>query len=179
MSTAKIANRYAVALLDLSKGQDAKRDSLSESLLELSKLYDNKEVRKVLSSPVVGKDVLKAVFDYALSKLTPDKSLTDLVRLLIENRRTAIIPEIAKTFYKKLQEERGVVDATVETAVNLGSAELSEVQAKLEKMLGKKVKISTRLNPSLLGGFVIRIENNLLDMSLKTKLDHMIKTAVS
>ncbi len=179
MSSSKIANRYAAALLELTKGQDAKRDGICEALLELAKLYEDKDIRKVLSSPVAPKELLDEVFAHGTQKLNADAYLKDLLKLLTEKRRAGLLPEIAAAFYSKLQSERGIVDATVETAVELPPADLAEVTSKLEKILGKKVKVSPRLNPDILGGFVIRIENSLLDMSLKTKLENLIKTAVS
>ena len=179
MSSSKIASRYASALLELTKGQESTRDSLCESLQSLAAIYQDKSVKKVLSSPVVSSSLLNEVFSYALGKLTPDLSLRDLIQLLIINHRTALIPEISTAFYNKLQKERGIVDATVETALELKAEELAVVKAKLEVMLGKTVKLHSLVNPGLLGGFVVRVENNLIDMSLKTKLENMIKTAVS
>ncbi len=179
MSEEKIATRYAAALLSMTQGQASLEDSVALGLDEIAKLYDNKSLRKVLASPVVSAELLHEVFTYAANELKADPVLGKFLDVLVRSRRTSLLPLIAKTFRRKLQHQRGVVDALVTTALPLDAKELSDIQGRLESMLGKKVKLETQVDSAILGGFVVRIENSLLDMSLKTKLENMTKIAAS
>lgn len=179
MSSEKIANRYASALLSLTKGQESLQDSLLAALTEVASLYDHKEIKKVLASPIVDPTLLRDVFAYASQKLGAEPMLSKFLELLVESRRTFLLPLISKAFRQKLQESRGIVDAVVTTAIALEAGELAEIGSRLESMLGKKVHLEARLDKTILGGFVVRVQNSLLDSSLKTKLDNMTKMAVS
>lgn len=179
MSQEKIATRYAAALMTMTQGQAALADGISSSLNEIARLYDDKSIRKVLASPVVSPELLQDVFSYATRELNADPVLKRFLDVLIQARRTSLLPLIAKAFHKKLQQQRGIVDAMVTTALPLKDDELKDIQGRLETMLSKKVQLQTRVDKSILGGFVVRVENSLLDMSLKTKLENMTKVAAS
>lgn len=179
MSNEKIANRYAAALLSMTKDQPASQDSLANGLKELAELYENREIRKILSSPIVDPKLLREVFAYATQKMGSDAILSRFLNILVDARRTQLIPAIAVAFRQRLQRARGMVDAVLTTAVPLAAADQDDIRARLESMLGKKVQLEARIDKSILGGFVVRVENSLLDLSLKTKLDNMTKMAVS
>ncbi|RZA24916.1 MAG: ATP synthase F1 subunit delta [Proteobacteria bacterium] len=179
MSSEKIAKRYAKALMSLANGDQALQGRFDEQLAAIEELFQDKEVRKVISSPIVNPDLLKAVFDNVSAQIGASDVLKQFINLLVETRRTAVLPEIAAAFHKLYLTELGQTEATVVTAVALEPKEFEEIQAKVEEMLGKRVILSTQIDKSILGGFVIKIDNNLIDMSLRTKLDNMTKFAVS
>lgn len=179
MSAGKISQRYAISLLNLTNGEKNLQDQVDQNLFEISKLYDNKALKKVIASPVVNPSLLKEVFDNAVGQLNSPPLLREFLRTIISANRSSILPEISQAFHDLLQKERGIVEATVVTAVALDQGEFDEIRAKVESLLQKKVSLSSQIDKSILGGFVIRIDNSLLDMSLKTKLDNMTKFAVS
>ncbi len=179
MSAEKIANRYAAALLSMTDGQASVQDSLASALGELAGLYEHKNIKKILASPIVSPQLLREVFAYAEQRLGADAVFGKFLNLLVESRRTYLIPVIAHAFRHKLQQQRGVVDAVLTTAVPLDAAEEAAIRSRLEEMLAKKVQLQTQVDKTILGGFVVRVENSLLDFSLKTKLDNMTKMAVS
>lgn len=179
MSAGKIAHRYAVSLLSLTNGDKALQDQVDQNLSEMSKLYEDKALKKVLASPVVNPSLLKEVFENAANQLKSPPLLREFLRAIVGANRSSFLPEIGEAFHSLLQKERGIVEATVVTAVALDQGEFDEIRAKVEGLLQKKVTLNTQIDKSILGGFVIRIDNSLLDMSLKTKLDNMTKFAVS
>ena len=179
MSAEKIANRYAAALLSMTQGQASAQDSLAAALSEIASLYENKEIKKILASPIVSPQLLRDVFAYAEQRLQSEAVLGKFLNLLVESRRTSLIPAIARAFRQRLQQQSGVVDAVLTTAVALDAVEEDAIRVRLEEMLAKKVQLQTRIDKTILGGFVVRVENSLLDLSLKTKLDNMTKMAVS
>lgn len=179
MSSEKVAKRYASALMALSNGDTALQSRFDEQLAAISELFQNKEIKSVIASPVVSSDVLHAVFDNVSEQVKATDALKQFLKLLVEGRRTAILPEIAAAYHKLYLHAQGVTEAKVITAVALEPKELEEIKSKVEGMLSKRVNLSTEIDKSILGGFVIKIDNNLIDMSLRTKLDNMTKFAVS
>ena len=179
MSAEKIAHRYTTALLSLTEGQKDVQDKIVHDLAEMAKLYENKEIRKVMGSPIVKTELLQEVFTNLTQQLQSNDLLRRFLNTLIQAKRTPLIPEIASSFKHIVQKSRGIVDASVTAAVALHADEVKDIRTKLEAMLGKQVNLDLQVDSSILGGFVIRIENSVLDMTLKTKLEHMTKFAVS
>lgn len=179
MSSEIVAKRYASALMDLTQKDVSLQANIDEMLESILSLFADKEIKKVVSSPIVNPELLKAVFENVNAQVKAPEILKQFIRVLIETRRTALIPDIKKAFHAQLLEAQGSVEATVVTAVALDAAELGEIKTKLEGMLKKKVVLATAIDKTILGGFVIKIDNSLIDMSLRTKLDNMTKFAVS
>ncbi len=179
MSAEKIAKRYAAALMSLTGGDKALQGQFENQLTAIKELFEQKEIKKIIASPIVNPELLKSVFENVATQLKANDVMKQFLKLLVEKRRTAVLPEIADAFHKLYLESQGQTEATVVTAVKLENSELEEIQAKVEKLVGKRVILSTQIDKSILGGFVIKIDNSLIDMSLKTKLDNMTKFAVS
>jgi F-type H+-transporting ATPase subunit delta len=179
MSSNKVATRYAAALMDLTKGDIALQGQLDQQLHAIIDLYNDKEVKKVIASPIVNPELLTAVFANVTGQMKSPEILKQFIRVLVDTRRTAILPEISEAFHKQFLTAQGSVEATVVTAVALDQAELDGIKEKLSGLLNKKILLSTQIDKSILGGFVIKIDNSLIDMSLRTKLDNMTKFAVS
>lgn len=179
MSADKIAHRYAAALLSLTENQPEVQDKIVDDLTAMAQLYDDKAIRKIIASPIVNPELLQSVFNNVTSQLQSNETLKKFIRTLIESKRTALLPEMARDFKRQVQRSRGEVDAAVTAAVPLNESELKDIRSKLESMLGKRVNLNQKVDKSILGGFEIRVENSVLDMTLKTKLEHMTKLAVS
>jgi F-type H+-transporting ATPase subunit delta len=179
VSAEKIAHRYSAALLSLTEGQNDVQDKIISDLEAMAQLYQDKAIRKVIASPIVNADLLKSVFSNITGQLQSADILRKFVGTLIESKRTALLPELAEDFKRQVQKSRGIVDATVTAAVALNETEVQDIRTKLEGMLGKRVNLIQAVDKSILGGFAIRIDNSVLDMTLKTKLEHMTKFAVS
>ncbi|WP_141736711.1 ATP synthase F1 subunit delta [Oligoflexus tunisiensis] len=179
MSAEKIAHRYATALLSLTEGKADVQDKITSDLAAMAQLYDDKAIRKIIASPIVNPELLQSVFNNVTEQLKSPDVLKRFLGTLVESKRTALLPTLAQDFKHQVQKSRGIVDATVTSAVVLNEAELKDIRTKLESMLGKRVNLLQSVDKSILGGFEIRIENSVLDMTLKTKLEHMTKFAVS
>jgi len=179
MSSETVAKRYASALMNLTQNDQALQAKIEDQLASIVELFDHKDIRKIIASPIVSPEILKPVFTNITGQLSSPEILTQFIRVLVETRRIAVLPDIKKAFHALYLEAHGQVEATVVTAVALDPAELEQIQTKLEAMLQKKIVIATAIDKTILGGFVIKIDNNLIDMSLRTKLDNLTKFAVS
>lgn len=179
MSAEKIAHRYSAALLSLTQGQPDVQDKIINDLAAMAQLYEDKAIRKIIASPIVNPELLRSVFDNVATQLKTSDVLKKFIGALIESKRTALLPQLAEDFKRQVQKSRGIVDASVTAAIALNENEIKDIRTKLESMLGKRVNLIQKVDKSILGGFEIRIENSVLDMTLKTKLEHMTKFAVS
>lgn len=173
-----IATRYARALFDLAEGADKAQEYL-DRLQEINQVFNDESIAKVLRSPVVSAD-LKAEVLRTLGKQTGvDLAVAHFLDIVAEGNRVALLPIIADRLKALIYDSTGTQEAKIVTAVEISDSDLSEIKTKLDQISGKNTIVSKEIDPSILGGFVIHIENSVLDMSLKSKLDAITQTAVS
>ena len=177
MSATRIANRYAKALYRLI-GEDPKNTrACLEQLQTARALFDIEPAAKVLISPVMPQDLKKKLFDAALVAAKSSDELRAFIEALVSAGRVNLYPVFVDSFARLLNEAAGVVNADVITAVTVDAAVVTSLTTSLEKILGTKIQVSQQVDAELLGGFVVRLGNRMIDMSLKTKLDALSKSA--
>lgn len=178
MSAELIAKRYARALKEIASGDLEKAKGYLDALELVVEIFDDKEIAKVLKSPVVPAELKIDVLTAAVSQVSDDKTLRAFVEVVGGAGRAALVPLMVKELEKAIHEEEGLLDAELTTVVELTSDDLAAVKEKIEKIVGKSVILTQKVDSSILGGFVARFGNNVLDMSLKSKLGAMTQTAV-
>ena len=165
--------RYARALFDLAKEQNAVGPIEADLKSLKTALHESADLRRLIASPAFGADDkakgLLAIADKAKFHATTKKFLG----LLAENRRTSQLIHVITAFETLSADYRGVVSAEVVTALPLSAAQSKGVAAALRSALGKDPEISTRVDPSILGGIKILVGSRLFDASLKSKLDSL------
>jgi len=176
MNGEKIAKRYASALFDLSDGDINKTHEYLEKLEAISSVFDYPDIRKVLNSPVVNASIKADVLLKLIEQTSPDQTLNQFLIEVARGQRVAIVPAIARMLRKIINDKIGVVEAEAVTVVELNEDDRQAIRQQLKSMTGKKVRLSSKIDASILGGFVIRIENSVLDMSLKSKLDALTQS---
>ncbi|MFW7378300.1 MAG: ATP synthase F1 subunit delta [Oligoflexus sp.] len=179
MNGEKIAKRYASALFDLCDGDMNKAQEYLVKLEAISAVFDYQDIRKVLNSPVVNPSIKAEVLKKLIEHAVVDQTLNHFLVEVAKAQRVPMIPTMAHMFRKIINEKMGVVEAEAVTVVELSEDDRQAIRQRLETMTSKKVRLSSKIDPSILGGFVIRIENSVLDMSLKSKLDAMTQSVVS
>lgn len=179
MSADRIAKRYASALLDLCEGNLAQAKIYRDAFNAISEVFLNEDINRVLSSPVVNPELKRTVLRDISEQIKADKLLSLFLDAIAEGNRVGIIPQIAKSLHTLILSEEGVLEADVVTVFQLDNEGLASVRASVETMTGKKVELNNIVDKSILGGFVVRVENSVLDMSLKTKIDAMTQSAIS
>ena len=165
-----LARRYAKALFALGKENDA-YEAFNETLQGVAGLYTSSpEVADALTNPLYPVDVREKVMSGLISSLGVDKISANFLNLLVEKKRAEILPEIAEEFKIMVDEEKNISHGSVTSAVELSDELQAKVQATLEKITGKKVELSTHVDPSLIGGIVAKVGDLVLDGSIKTQL---------
>ena len=165
--------RYAQALFELAE-QGGAIAAVESDLTGLDALRgESADFRRLLGSPAIGHED-KARGLLAIADAAGVQPLTRrFLGLLGAKGRTAALPAVAAAFVRLAAAHRGAVAAEVVTAVPLSEAQASGVAAALRQALGKDPEISTRVDPSILGGLRVKVGSRLFDASLRTRLDHM------
>jgi F-type H+-transporting ATPase subunit delta len=133
-------------------------------------LHASRELRVVLSSPVVTPDKKKKVLHELFAKQL-SKATLSFVDLLVSKGRAEYLASTADQFLTMLDDRRGIVSAQIKSARELSEEQQMQVQAKLERMTGKRLRPKFTVDPELLGGFVARIGDELVDASLAHQLE--------
>lgn len=173
MSREGSANRYAKVLLDISKadGSDAK---VGESLSELSSAFGVSDtLYKTLLNPMYPIENRLNIVAEIASKVGADKSVTNLLKSLVENRKIRLIEPISDAYLSLLDADAGRLNVTVESAAALSPDAKKSITDKLKAETKKEIILTATENKDLIGGIVIRVGNTILDGSLKTQLKNI------
>jgi F-type H+-transporting ATPase subunit delta len=167
---ATIARPYAEALFQVAGKGDLKQ--ASEQLDAIAAVAANVQMRQYADNP---KATVDQVFDVITSVVKSPLSDTtrNLLRAVIENGRLAALPEVAVQFHALVSERSGVSEATVYSAFPIDAAQLPAVVASLEKRFGRKLTASVQLEPELIGGIRVVVGDEVLDTSVKARLEQM------
>lgn len=168
-----LAGRYAVALFELARDQDA-LDAVAGDLGDLrAMLQESADLRRLIESPVLSREEQGR----AVTALAERAGFAELTRqflgLLAHKRRLFALPEVITAYLAMLGEHKGEVSAEVISAVALSDDQLAAVKEQLSKAVGQSVTLATAVDPDLLGGLVVRVGSRMLDASLRTKLQRL------
>ncbi|MBL0729378.1 F0F1 ATP synthase subunit delta [Piscinibacter sp. HJYY11] len=167
---ATIARPYAEALYKAAGNADVK--PLVEQLDAVAAVAADAQLRSFADNPKV---TAQQVFDVitGVAKVTLSNHVSNLLRTVIENGRLAALPEVAKQFHTLASAKSGVSEATVYSAFPIDDAQLSGVVASLEKRFGRKLNATVQLDPELIGGIKVVVGDEVLDTSVKARLEQM------
>lgn len=171
-----IARPYARAIFEIADGAGALAE-WSGSLAVAGQLLGDRDLVEYLGDPDLSDDrrfeFLTGLFDKSGSRLLAggDKKGSNFLKLLIENGRVGVLPEISAHFEALKAEVENSVDAVVTSAVALSKEQLDEIAASLKKRLGREVRITTEIDETLIGGAVIRAGDVVIDGSLRARLN--------
>jgi F-type H+-transporting ATPase subunit delta len=165
------ARPYAQAAFDeAQKLADLK--GWSEMLLSLAEAVENAEVRAVISSPRVSRAQVESLMDALLGGQAKPQQ-RNFVRVLVENQRLEVLPEIAALFEVLRAEAEKTVNVVVDSAFELSAAQQDKIVSSLKKRMGREIKLTCKVNKELLGGVVIRAGDQVIDGSARTRLSEM------
>lgn len=172
---ATLARPYAEALFKAVGANGQEAAALKEQVAALAALAADPMLKQFADNPKVSADqVFDVVAGVALQKgvsLSPKAG--NLLRAVLENGRLAALPEIAAQFATLVNASSGVSDALVESAFPIEPAQLPEVLSSLEKRFGRRLNARIELRPELIGGIRVTVGDEVLDTSVKARLEQM------
>lgn len=168
MAASGVARRYARAVFDIAR-DERDFDGWLHDLRTIRDVLRRSNLSTLLDNPGVSfEDKRQIIEDTALGRIATKRR--NLVLLLVENRRTGLIDDILSAYEAELNAARGIVTAHVTTAVPLATEETETVRHRLENITGQKVVVTLAVDPALIGGFVARIGDRLIDASVAGRL---------
>ena len=166
-----IARPYADAAFELARGADALAP-WSEALGRLSAIVADPSMKACINDPKLALDKLtQLVLDVAGKGLSQEQQ--NFVRVLAENDRLSVLPEIRELFDEKKNSHEGVLEADIASAFPLDDASLAKLKTELEARFKAKVTVAVRIDPELIGGVRIAVGDEVIDASVRAKLANM------
>ena len=170
MVTGSLARRYAKAIFDIGS-QQGDVTKLGQDIRSLAKaMTESKELNTALTNPAIRRSDRRKVIDGLLKSIGVQTASRNLVFLLLDGERMGSLPAISRALDEMIEAKAGRVTAEVISAKPLDPSQLTQINAALEKLSGKKVSVTTRQDPELLGGVVAKVGDVVYDGSLRTQL---------
>ncbi len=168
---ASLSGRYASALFELAR--DGKSiEAVEASLATLSSaLAESDDLRRLVASPLVSRGSAGAAIKAVAASLKLDALTANFLGVLAGNRRLAQLPKVITAFRMLAASYRGEASADVITAHPLSDDQVAALKAKLKTRVGRDVAVSLHTDPAILGGLIVKIGSQLIDGSIRTKLN--------
>jgi len=175
MKESRAAIRYAKAILN--HAIDLKKDSdVNDDMELIAQTFDeNQDLQLMIYSPVIKNSDKKSALTSIFKGKINDVSL-QAINLLIENKRLPLLKDVAKEFSFLYDAHRGTQVAKVTTAIALTDELKTQILAKVKDLVGKEVSIENTIDPSIIGGFILRVGDQQFDASITGKMNNLRRT---
>ena len=179
-SVSGVSGRYATALFELARDEK----SVDPILADLDKfdamLADSADLKRLVRSPVFSAEVQMKALDAVMDKAGISGTSAKFLRVLTANRRLFAVSDVIRAFRALVANFKGEATAEVTVAEQLNDRNLDALKAALKTVTGKDVALNVKVDPSIIGGLVVKLGSRMVDSSLRTKLNsikHAMKEA--
>ena len=170
---ASLSGRYATALFELARDSKA-LPKVEASLATVQQALDESADFKALTtSPLIARGPAAKAVAATAGVLKLDATTTNFLGVLAQNRRLSQLPAIIRAFRQLAAQHRGETTAEVVSAHPLDAEQVDALKAQLRTRLGRDVTVDLSVDPSLLGGLVVKIGSQMIDSSIKTRLNSL------
>ncbi len=169
----EIAEVYARSLFEVAK-EEGKLDVVREQLSEVADaLSENRDLQVFFFSPYFSTDEKAEGLDKLVEGA--DETVVNFLKLLVEKHRMPVLFRIRADFEKLWQEENKVLPVQITSAIELDESTVSSIGARIGERTGRKVELRSAVDPDILGGLVVQVGNNVLDASIRNRLENLRK----
>ncbi len=168
-----IAERYASAVYELADEGRVLDDTAADLKSLKAWLEESADLQTLIRSPLIDADAKAAGIGAILERAGAGDLTRRFIGVIARNNRLFVLPAVIEAFLAELAQRRGEVTAEVTSAQPLKPSQLDSVTNALRSALGGKVTVDAKLDPSLIGGLVVRIGSRMIDASLKSKLQRL------
>ena len=162
--------QYANALADVAFEQGAAEPTLKQLGDFYAAFAASNELRNALASPAVPVEAKHGVIEKIAARVGAGKILRNFLFVIADHHRTHILEEIVATFESVVRQRQGIAEAEVSSAVELTAAQKTRLMQTLERVTGKKIEAKYTLDPTLLGGALVRVGDTIYDGSVRNSL---------
>ena len=168
-----ISDRYASALYDLSS-VSKNVDSILEDLNLINKfILENKDLKLMIRSPLIGSNDKLIIFEKILSKYPVNKITLNFLKVISKNKRFLYLTSIIKAFININAKKRGDVLADVTSADELTNTQKNEISKQLKSILGDKLLLNFAVDKKIIGGLIVKVGSKMIDSSLISKINKL------
>jgi len=172
--------RYAAAFLEVVMDRTLDTAAIDRQLNDFLGTWNGSaELRTFFENPAIPAAQKVAILDKLNAKVGLQKELRNLVAVLIDNDRIGSVAEVAASYRQLLQEQLGIKPAEISTARELSAEERRNLIDEVGKLAGGRVEASFKLDPSIIGGTIVRIGSTVYDGSVRGRLERLKETLVS
>jgi F-type H+-transporting ATPase subunit delta len=172
-SSSGVAGRYATALFELALEEQA-LEQVADDLNRFGEALDSfADLTRLVKSPVFSADDQGRALAAVLDELKIEGLTRNFLLLAAKNRRLFATPDMARAFRAMLARHRGETGAMVTAASKLTEAQVTALTQALKAALGKEVMLEQRVDPTLLGGLIVKVGSRMIDSSLRTRLNSL------
>lgn len=179
-SVSGVSGRYATALFELARDEKSV-DAVKADLDQFeAMLADSAELKRLVRSPVFSAGVQLKALSAVLDKAGITGVAANFLKVLTTNRRLFAVDEVIRAFRTLVAKFRGEATADVTVAEQLNDKNLDALKVALKSVTGKDVALNVKVDPSIIGGLVVKLGSRMVDSSLRTKLNsikHAMKEA--
>jgi F-type H+-transporting ATPase subunit delta len=169
----QIARPYAQALYDLARSENSVQ-AVEDGLVAIGQLTGaSEDFARFLRSPVISADDKAKALDTIINQAKPNATVANFLRVIARNGRLFALPAVIAAYRTLSASARGEASADVTSAVPLTRPQLDALAESLRAKIGKTVTLNEHVDPSLIGGLVVKVGSRMIDSSLKTKLAAM------
>jgi F-type H+-transporting ATPase subunit delta len=167
---ATVARPYAEALFRVASQSDL--SAWADLVSEMAQVAANPEIRGIAANPKVSHQQMRELFMSAL-KSPVGSEAGNFIGMLTDNGRLTLLPEIAAQFHALKNAGEGAADAEIISAFEMSDAQVQELAGALERRFGRKLRPHVSVDPSLIGGVRVVVGDEVLDTSVRAKLQKM------
>ena len=176
-SVSGVSGRYATALFELAKDEKSVDAILADLNQFDALLSDSADLKRLVRSPVFSAEVQMKALDAVMDKAGISGTSAKFLRVLTANRRLFAVSDVIRAFRALVANFKGEATAEVTVAEQLNDKNLDALKAALKSVTGKDVALNVKVDPSIIGGLVVKLGSRMVDSSLRTKLNS-IKNAM-
>jgi F-type H+-transporting ATPase subunit delta len=168
---ASLAGRYALALFELAR-DEKKLDAVAASLANLKQaLAESDDLRALIASPLVGREAQGRAAGGVAESLKLDPLTRNFIGVLAGNGRLSKLPDVIRSFNLLAARHRGELTAEITSARPLDAGQVDAIKQNLRTRMGRDIAVDLNVDPAILGGLVVKIGSQMIDSSIRTKLN--------
>ena len=176
MNDSKISVRYSKALFQLALDNNL-LDKVNQDMILISEICKIAETKELIHSPVIVPSKKSAIF-HSLLEGSVEKITLSLIDLAVANGRESYIPAIARVFISNTLKHHGITETTLTTAVGVNEKVRMEITEMVSKVFNTKVELKEITDSEIIGGFILRVDDNYIDASVRNKLRKIKKELI-
>lgn len=176
MNDSKISVRYARALFQ-SALEKKNLDKVNQDMVFISEICKAPETKEFLRSPIIVPSKKAAIFHKMLGDNVEPITMS-LIDLVVKNGRENFLPAIARVFIHETKKHRGITDSVLTTAMKVDENVRKQISDLISGVFNTRVDLKENIDPEIIGGFILQIDDSYIDASIKNKLRKIKKELI-